>query len=133
MLGAALAVATTNVVDKAAIARPLKWLDRLCQTLLTTVTRQCRIQPDYFTLLTFDGSFTGGGAITQIGVPSLQQAAGCQIVAYLAFQRTEAELDLVGVRRGSTAGHARLEALTLLTALNSWSSILATAQGRLAI
>ena len=64
---------------------------------------------------------------------SLQQAANCEFVAYLAFRWTDADLELVGVSRGDSAGQAKLEALTLLTAINSWKPTLTTAQGRRAI
>ena len=86
----------------------------------------------YYSLVTFDGSLSGGGAFLQVGVPSLEQAASCEIVSYLACPWTDQELEMLRVSRGDPAGQAKLEALTLVTAVNTWQPVLAKAQGRLA-
>ena len=87
---------------------------------------------EYYSLVTFDGSLSGGGAFLQVGVPSLEQAASCEIVSYRACPWTDQELEMLGVNRGDPAGQAKLEALTLGTAVNTWQPVLAKAQGRLA-
>ena len=95
--------------------------------------RHHRSQPLYHTVVTFDGSLTGGGAVLQFGVPTIQDIAKHQIVTYLSVQWTDADLNAVRVTRGDPAGQARLEALSLLTALNSWATLIADSQGRLLI
>ena len=51
----------------------------------------------------------------------------------MAFRWSDADLALVKASRGDSAGQAKLEALTLLTAIKTWLPILTTAQGKLAI
>ena len=112
--------------------RPLKWLWYLSENHLSGVLRRCRLPAEYYTLVTFDGSLTGGGAFLQVGVPSPEQAATCKIVSYLACPWTDQELEMLRVNRNDPAGQAKLEALTLVTAVNTWQPVLAQAQGRLA-
>ena len=97
------------------------------------IERHCRPRPKYFSLITFDGSLTGGGATLQIGLHDLSEAEHRPIVAYWHGQWSDDELQMLQVTRGSPSGQARLEAYTLLVALTTWREVLATTQGTLAV
>ena len=100
---------------------------------MTAVGRHCRRPAAYYTLITFDGSLTGGGATLQAGVPSLSAASSKQVVAYTSLRWTQDDLEMVIVRAGDPAGQARLEALTLATALETWKGLLTSMHGALAV
>ena len=85
----------------------------------------------YSTIITFDGSLSGGGATLQVGVASKVEAGSKPIVAYWADQWTADDLELVSVVLGDSAGQARLEALTLLIRVATWRPLLAASQGTL--
>ena len=95
--------------------------------------RHCRQRAEYLTVITFDGSLTGGGATLQCGVPSLEAACSSKILAYKGTQWSDADLELLKVKRGDPQGQARVEAYTLLIAIRSWTQILMDSQGSLAI
>ena len=133
MLWAALAAAKFSWVDIKLVTRPLKWLRKLCRDKWQSVERHIRSVPPYFTVVTFDGSLTGGGALAQFGVKTLEDLHSSPIVAFLSVQWTDDDLQMVRAKRGDPAGQARLEALALVTALNTWAKILQGAQGALVV
>ena len=55
------------------------------------------------------------------------------MVAYWADTWTDEELAMLQVTRGDPAGHARLEAFTLLHSIHTWRSILCVATGSLSV
>ena len=133
MLWAALAAANANVVERRHVRRQLKWLQRLCAEKLQSVERHIRDQPSFHTVVTFDGSLTGCGATIQFGVQSLHDIAQTPILTYFSLRWTVADLALVKLKQGDPAGQARLEALALLTALNTWAKLIADARGKLVV
>ena len=69
----------------------------------------------------------------QFGLPAMKDIANHQILTYMSVLWSDADLHAVKVTRGDPAGQARLEALALLTAPNTWAKLIADAQGRLVI
>ena len=53
--------------------------------------------------------------------------------AYTSTTWSDADLELLQIQRGNPQGQARVEAYTLLIAINTWKKVLVEAQGRLAI
>ena len=110
MLWAAVACAKHGRVDAAHVRRPLAWLLQFCRDGFRRVERHCRREADYYTVITFDGSFTGGGATLQCGVPTLEAARTMKVIAYFHVQWDDDDLKLLQVRRGDPQGQARVEA-----------------------
>ena len=100
---------------------------------MVPVERHCRRPAAFYTLITFDGSLTGGGATLHVGVPSLSEASRRPIVAYTSAVWSQSDLAMISVRAGDPAGQARVEALTLAMALRTWKEILLTTHGMLAV
>ena len=67
MLCAAVACAKHGRVDTAHIRRPITGLLHFCRDGLRRVELHCRREADYYSAITFDGSFTGGGANYKVG------------------------------------------------------------------
>ena len=65
MLWAAAATARNNRVTVEQIRLPITWLHAFSQQNLVSLERHCRFCAPYMTLITFDGSLTGGGATLQ--------------------------------------------------------------------
>ena len=97
------------------------------------VERHCRQATQSYTLVTFDGSLTGGGATLQVGVSELAGAAMTPVWAFFSTRWTAADLEMIDVNRADPAGQARVEALTFAIAVNTWRDILMTSQGNLAV
>ena len=92
-----------------------------------------RSPTEYFTLVTFDASLTGGGATLQAGLRTLKDAASHPIVAYWHAAWTDDDLATVRCKRGEPSGQAILEAYALLISIATWKHVLAQAQGALHI
>ena len=133
MLWAAANCGSAATVSFDQVKRPLRWLVTLCSQNMVSVERHCRLRPDFFTLITFDGSFTGGGATLQVGLTRLEEASWRPIVSFWHGRWTDDELKLLQVDRNSPSGQARLEAYTLLIALTTWREVLARSQGTVAV
>ena len=73
------------------------------------VQRHCRKRAECFTVITFDGSLTGGGATLQCGVPTLEAAHSSKILAHFDTQWSNADLELLKVSRGDPQGQARVK------------------------
>ena len=84
-------------------------------------------------LITFDGSFTGGGATLQAGVTQFNTAHRQPYISYWHDTWTDEELELLQIVRGDPAGQARLEAWTMLYSHYVWKDILREASGGLAV
>ena len=97
------------------------------------VQRRCRIRAPYFTLVTFDGSLTGGGATLQVGLQGIKEAAVKPVVAYWHKRWSERDRQLMQVKPGDPGGQARCEAFALLHALTVWRKTLGSTQGKLAV
>ena len=67
MLWAAVACAKHGRVDTAHIRRPITGLLHFCRDGFRRVELRCRREADYYTVITFDGSLTGGGANYKVG------------------------------------------------------------------
>ncbi len=134
MLWAALTA--DGQADKVSIKQvqvPLRWLQAFARQHMAPVERRCRWQPPYYTIITFDGSLTGGGATFQTGLRDVQGALTAPITAYWMETWTPADADLLHVKLGDSAGQARWEAFTLLQCIASWIKPLTVAQGRLVV
>ena len=83
------------------------------------------------TVLTFDGSLTGGGATLQCGVRHRDEIAVKLVIAFWADQCQDHDLALLKVQRGDPAGQARVEAYTLLGSVATRRHLLINAQGSL--
>ena len=133
MIWAAANASASGQVTRAQVTRPLTWLRALSQMNMAPDERHCRRTAQYFTLITFDGSLSGGGATLQVGLHSIEQAAAAPIVSYWNTTWTDNDLKLVRAIRGEPSGQARLEALTLLIAVATWTKLFGSMQGSLAI
>ena len=71
------------------------------------VQRHCREPTAYFTLITFDAALTGGGAMLQAGLKSLEDAATQPIVAYWHTRWNDDDYKLLKVSKGSRAAKQR--------------------------
>ena len=97
MLWAAISSTTESSVAQAQAARALKWMRTLCQLNMRPVERHCRRRAEYFALVTFDGSLTGGGATLQIGLKDLQEAESAPVVMFWHTRWTDDDLRKVEV------------------------------------
>ena len=132
MLWAAINSGSGDLVSVSQLRRALLWISTLCGNNLKAVERHCRPRASYFSLITFDGSLTGGGATLQVGLTNLKDAEHVPVVSYWHDRWTAEGFQLLGVEPGDPGGQARLEAYTLLGALATWQSTLAETQGTLA-
>ena len=92
-----------------------------------------RTPSEYFTLVTFDASLSGGGATLQAGLRSLKDAATGPVVSYWYSTWSDEDLAIVHCKKGEPSGQAILEAYALLISITTWVKILAQAQGALHI
>ena len=111
----------------------LLWLVTLCKENMQPVWRRCRRRSTYFTLITFDGSLSGGGATLQVGLRDLSEATTSPIVSCWQYRWDPTDFALLQLRPGDPGGQARVEAYTLLLALCTWQPVLTESQGTLAI
>ncbi len=134
MLWAALSQDTASEhVHLKQIRIPLNWLRAFTEANMTPIERRCRLQPAYYTVITFDGSLSGGGAVLQTGVRDIHRATEAPIITYWTEAWQREDFELMQVAQGDSAGQARWEAFTLLQCVASWRELLTTAQGRLVI
>ena len=82
-------------------------------------------------LLLLTAPSRGGGATLQAGIRQYDVAHRQENIACWACEWTDDELSRLGVKRGDPAGQARLEALTLLRSVHTWSSIIRESMGSL--
>ena len=133
MLWAAINSGPNDTVSVGQLRRALTWISTLCGYSFKAVERRCRPRATYFSLITFDGSLTGGGATLQVGLTKLEEAESAPIVSYWHDRWSESEFQLLDVVPGDPGGQAKLEAYTLLGSLATWKSTLADSQGTLSV
>ena len=133
MLWAAINCGPSDTVSVGQLRRALLWISTLCGYSFKAVERRCRPRATYFSLITFDGSLTGGGATLQVGLTKLEEAESAPIVSYWHDRWSESEFQLLDVVPGDPGGQAKLEAYTLLGSLATWKSTLADSQGTLSV
>ena len=109
------------------------WLRRLCTDEFHQVQRHCRGPTCFFTLITFDAALTGGGAVLQAGLKTLEEAATTPIIAYWHRRWEDDDFQLLKIKQGEPSGQAALEAYKLLISVATWSKVLGQAQGALHI
>ena len=110
---------------------PLRWLTALAAQEMSAVERRCTRREISYTVVTFDGSLTGGGATLQVGVYNIKCAAQAPYVEWMSTRWADEDLQAIDVARGEPSGQARLEALTLTHAVRQWRHAVAASEGRL--
>ena len=133
MLRGALASASSTTVSRQQLRTPRLWLTAFCAENLKVLERNCRRTAPYSTVITFDGSLTGGGATLQIGIRKRHEISFKPIMAYWADRWSDDDLKLINATPGDPAAQAKCEALTLLASIATWRPILLAAQGSLTI
>ena len=133
MLWAAMYSTKEQTVHANQVRLPIHWLLTFANANFLKIERRVRKPAAYSTVLTFDGSLSGGGATLQVGVPSLENADEHPIVAYWHDEWGATDRARLQVVSGESAGQARLEAYTLHLSLHIWRQILAESEGKLVI
>ena len=93
---------------------PLRWPAALLDQEIGLLEHICGRCANHYTLTTFDGPLTGGGATLQAGVHQFNRAHRRPYIACWAATWTDEDLARVQVAGGDPAEQARLEAFTLL-------------------
>ena len=115
------------------VSMPLHWFAAFAEQDFGPMERRCRRRASHFTLITVNGSLSGGGATLQAGIRQFSAAHRQKLVVYWTTEWTDEELSQVQVSRGDPAGQARLEALTLLHSVHIWKEIIRDSAGALAV
>ncbi len=116
-------------VHQRQVALPLRWLQRFSASNLDHIMRRCRSVPDYFTLLCFDGSPTGGGATLSIAATS--RKAPPTFALQLKWTASDAERAKAVI--GEAASQHLWEAMALLEALRAWESVWSTSGANIVV
>ena len=98
---------------------------------LQVLERRCRRNGAYTTVITSDGSLTGGGGTLQVGVRDRSEITSEPIAAYWADRWGTADFEMMRVKPGYPDVQARCEALTLLICIKTWEPLLTSTQGPL--
>ncbi len=112
---------------------PLRWIKALANVDMGPIERRCARPASYYTILTFDASPTGGGAILQLGVEALERRHEAPIATYWCRTWTDADARLLGTTIGSASGQALWEAYAMLRAAITWFPLLSASEGKLAV
>ena len=103
----AATASSPEVISTQQLRPTILWLRRLCNDNLQQVQRHCREPTNFFTLITFDAALTGGGAMLQAGLKSLEEAATQPIVAYWHKRWSDADFNCRKSARESRAAKQR--------------------------
>ena len=133
MLWAAVHASGDFTIPLRQVRTPLRWFAALADESFGPLERRCRRRAKHSVLITFDGSLSGGGATLQAGITQFNEAHRQQYISYWASEWTDDELRRIQVKRGDPAGQARVEALTLLHAVWTWSKVIREFAGSLAM
>ena len=112
---------------------PLAWLTAFAFQEFASLERRCRRRRSYWTVITFDGSLSGGGATLQVGVGNLKDHEAAPIVAYWHDEWDTEDRKAVRAGLKDPADQAKFEAYTLLQSIIAWRPLLASTHGSLAI
>ena len=92
MLWAAVGSTRAVALRASRVRKPLLWFRALCGVSFTPLEMHCRRLTPYYTLITFDGSLTGGGATLQAGVADWEAASTVPVISFWADTWTDATL-----------------------------------------
>ena len=104
---------------------PLHWLSELACQEFIPIERKCRRRPTFCTVITFDGSLTGGGATLQTGISDLNEAHLSLVVAFWADQWDASDRAAMRASEHDPADQPKVEAYTLLYSIVVWTRVLA--------
>ena len=111
---------------------PLRWLHSFTDECKEPLQRRFMPRSQLTTLITFDGSPTGGGATIQLALPSLERRTMHPISFHWSVKWSPEDETLLEAHIGDCASQARWEAYALLKAVRVWRPILRVSDSQLA-
>ena len=122
-----------NWVYSRQISLPLQWLHAFTVEQAGALQRTFVQRTTLSTVITFDGSPTGGGAFIQLAVPPAAARATHPVSYHWSAVWSAADERLLGAKIGDCASQARWEAYALLRAVRVWRPILQVSESQLTI
>ena len=114
------------------IQLPLNWILAFTKALNGPLVRFYRPRSETVTIISFDGSPSGGGATIQLAVPVRADRTKFPITFYWSTHWKHDDERLISAKIGAAASQAKWEAYSLLLAVMIWRPILKATESQLA-